>query len=234
MKHSFKWKKQSVLWSFGIRDYVEFCDNVVVFGAYEEDVIINFVQSSLILCNSTIVVILVPMDFKSGLINILIKQERDLRTLIIALKAICRSDEVWVCLDRNGNGNYYSGRYCIDLSMGEERHIVEIVEGSYPRKIEKLRDHGEDIKYCILERWHWGMSYHQIDAKRFEIGIERQAEILKKIEEKRSQIECLIDVLGEMEIKNVSFDFKVAGDKLTFIDWDTEKDSFAIKRLTGK
>lgn len=229
MEHSFKWKKQKLLWDFGIRSYEEFNQNVHIFRTNKVNKVIKFITNQEYVFRKaefSMIVIIVPIEHRYKLNNIIIREYRDLEVLKNKFKEDLSNGEVWVCINNDTKDDCYSGRYCIDTLYGEERHIIEIIKGNYPRLIEKIKVGDDD--YFMLERKHWGTSFKKVYYGKAD-GVNKQIRcILQSIERKRENIENFQEFLQDHDINSISLEFKMRGGKLTFIDWDSDNDKGVI------
>ena len=243
MKHSFKWNKQQILMDFHIREKTSFEKNVKVFEKTFKKELIDFIlEQKQRYCDCKelyFILILVPIEHRYKLKNIIINDEINANKIYELLNMDYSYSEIWVCTNLPKLKKSFSGRFRIDMSNGYENQILEIVKGDAPRVIEKIEYHKKEnlnnIEYYIYSRNRWGMRYKElVNQKKSELIDNSNREICMALESKREVIEHFYTHLRKIGISNLSLEFRFQNGKLEFIDWDTENDKKVICYLLGK
>lgn len=241
MMHSYKWNKQQILMDFNIRDMASFEENVKIFNKNEKKEVNDFiVEQKYRYCNCSelyFVLILVPIEHRYKLKNIVIKGEIATNQIYDLLMKDYLYSEIWVCTNLLKIEESFSGRFCINSLKGANSHILEIIKDDTPRLIEKIECYQKkkdenQVEYYLYSRDYWGMRYNEYSE--WSGGMcDEYIQICKAIESKRERIEQFYSYLEEIGIINLSLDFRYRNRKLEFIDWDTENDKRVIAYLIG-
>lgn len=226
MYKSFKWKKQELLFDYGLRERSEFFANIKIFFKSQTNDALRCIYDQLSLAKgiTNIVLIQVPVEHRYLLKNCVLNSMVDIDKAEEFIKRTGEKEELWMCLNSKNSTDALSGRYNINYKNGEEEHVLEIIEDIYPRKLERISRLTYNKYYGLFTRKHWAMGY----STEYEENKKRQiykSEIFVNIERNRESLERLCEYINEKSVYSISFEFKCINGEFTFIDWDSENDS---------
>lgn len=230
MCYSIKYQKQNILFLFGIREKREFDESVIVVN-YPKNVS-DIVNIQILLQNmmdkeKKAVLIKVPKYHKYKLPNLVVENEHDIKIVFKFLSQASMYAELWICI-KEEISNGVSGRIAFDWKSGYENQFVELIAGTYPRKLEAVNC-GED-SICIWERHHWNTRYKLLqDASICDITTKYY--LLGEIERRRQYLDSFCQFARHVGILSISFDYVINAGKMTIIDWDSEDDIAVISKI---
>jgi hypothetical protein len=178
------------------------------------------------------VVKLVPRNLGHLLPNHRVYRAEDLSPLESELAASSgQFAETWFCRTKTGENNFsVGGRILIDLRNGEDSHTIEQLWQCSPRLLQSF---GAEFKFPYVRATRAGWSWSpQIQAVYLPEGyptneaqlvadLRRAAGMLLR---RRADLERLQDFIERCGMDVMSFEYKIEGNQLRFIDWDTADD----------
>jgi|SRR5712671_5480145 len=179
----------------------------------------------------------VPSRLAVLLPNVRVQSMNDLETVERALREMrAEYDEIWFCYTSLSKGCLsVGGRLMVDYS-GKYSHTVEQVWRCSPRLIESF---GPDFPYPLVRAtrsgWGWSMRitalHLPVEAPETPAVIRTQfSTALRKLDQIRERLERFTDAIGLLGL-NVSVEYKIEGEKLQIIDWDTGNDLLVLAKL---
>ena len=182
----------------------------------------------------------VPKKLSMLLANIRIQSMSDLDAAERAVRdePFGDYDEIWFCRT-NVSVNSFSvaGRILIDSLAGREAHIIEQVWRCSPRLIESL---GPTFRYPFVRAtrsgWGWSPKIEQIHIppsapESAKVIREQFARALRKLDTARESLEVFVEAVLAVGLDVCCLEYKIEGERLQIIDWDTANDSLVINKL---
>lgn len=182
----------------------------------------------------------VPKKLAMLLPNIRVQKMEDLHAVESAIRdePFGDYDEVWYCRT-NVSVNSFSvaGRVLVDSAGGKDAHIIEQVWRCSPRLIEAL---GPTFPYPFVRAarsgWGWSPRIDQIHIPSHApetptIIREQFAEALRKLDRARERLETFVEAVLAVGLDVCCLEYKIEGERLQIIDWDTTNDSLVVNKL---
>lgn len=186
------------------------------------------------------VVKFVPPKLAMLLPNFRIEHPGDMLALEYAVDHPPRGDfkEIWFCRTNIRRDRFsVGGRILLDQREVENAQMIEQVWRCSPRLIESI---GPDFPYPFIrarrEGWAWSPKIEYIhspvplrESKR--LLREQFGRSLTRINRLRERLEIFADSVFSTGVKVLSFEYKIEGEFLQIIDWDTGDDSRVLREL---
>lgn len=235
-----KWRKYALLATFGLTTEEELASLIARVLWRDRQSIPSRIASLLSeqRLETLIVVKLVPLYIGRQLPNFRVRSESDLNDLTKFLESQpeLRFVEVWYC-QTSVDPDVFSvaGR----IRIAEDFHVLEQVWRCSPRMIE---DWGKAFQfpYARAVRATWGWRWRIVDlyaplnsassqlAQRLEFE-----HSLQLFESQRARLQEFADAIEACGITAYSFEYKIVGEKIAIIDWDTSNDRKVLEAYTG-
>jgi len=174
--------------------------------------------------------------------NVRVEKRADLGTLTAALKQAPpgRYDEIWFCRTLVSAGHLsVAGRLLVDRWGGANAQRIEQVWRCSPRLIEQL---GEQFPFPFVRAsrpgWRWHARIDQVHRpaaapeSREDLG-EQFTYSLRLLDDMRERMEAFTDLMASLGLEVCSLEYKIEGNRLRIIDWDTGNDSLALQQWFG-
>lgn len=146
-------------------------------------------------------------------------------------------EEMWFCrTDVSMNCLSVAGRLLVDSSSGRNAHTIEQVWRCSPRLIESL---GPSFPFPFVRGsrsgWRWSIRIEHLHIppsapETMTVIREQFAIALLKLDEARERLEAFIEAILALGL-NICLEYKIEGERLQIIDWDTPNDSLVLEAL---
>jgi hypothetical protein len=182
----------------------------------------------------------VPRELAILLPNFRIKSLSDMETLACALQKESRGkfEEIWFCKTLVRTGAFsVAGRISVDSLGGSFRQTIEQVWRCSPRLIETL---STKFPYPFIRasRQSWGWfprieHMHRPDTapEDGETMMSDFSAAMRMLNERREQLEEFSDRVISVGASVCSLEYKIEGNHLQIIDWDSSDDYMVVQRL---
>jgi hypothetical protein len=182
----------------------------------------------------------VPRKLAMLLPNIRVQNMADLHVVENALRDEPFGDyeEIWFCRTNVSVKSFsVAGRILVDSSAGVDAHIIEQVWRCSPRLIESL---GLTFPYPFVRAarsgWGWPPRIDQIHipphTPESAAAIRAQfAVALRKLDSARERLEAFVEAVLAVGLDVCCLEYKIEGERLQIIDWDTTNDSLVLNKL---
>jgi hypothetical protein len=232
-----KWKKYTLLETFGFTTEEELASSIVRVGWKDRQSIPSRVASLLSEGIETLVVVkLVPLYIGRQLPNFRVRYKSDLIGLadFLAVQPRLRFTEAWYC-QTNVDPEVFSvaGR----IRIAEGSHILEQVWRCSPRMIEDWGEEAFRFPYARAVRATWGWRWQIVDlyAPSTSTPLVQRVEFehsLHLLESQRTRLQDFADAIEACGLTTYSFEYKIVGERVTIIDWDTSDDRRVLEAYT--
>jgi hypothetical protein len=141
-------------------------------------------------------------------------------------------DEVWwCCTDVSFTRTSTAGRILFQHSGAAIGQVIEVVSRASPRMIESIGTGSCRIPYVRAHRYEWGFHWNIEDVL---LGLSKNLvtdffSTCLGIEESRDRIELFADYVSRCGHRAFSLEFKLLGNQLLIIDWDTSNDLLVLR-----
>jgi hypothetical protein len=147
-------------------------------------------------------------------------------------------DEIWFCRTNVSVSSFsVAGRILVNSSAGMDAHIIEQVWRCSPRLIESL---GQTFPYPFIRAtrsgWGWPPRIDQIhippSAPESAMVIREQFAIaMRTLDRTREKLAAFVEAVLAVGLNVCCLEYKIEGERLQIIDWDTTNDSLVINAL---
>ncbi|MDB6112876.1 MAG: hypothetical protein JWR69_4626 [Pedosphaera sp.] len=229
-----KWRKYELLSHFELASLAQIESTVRRFPWHDREALLEEVRIFLPMLGESefCVVKLVLHNAVSWLPNYRIYGPKDLLILTENLmKPGMQFDEIWYCRTNTRHGRFsVGGRILIDRRCGHDGHTIEQVWRCSPRMIEYFDD-GFDSPYVRAVRAGWGWRPRIVSTfipRKSSVAIEELGRDLCSamalILPLRERLVAFESFIFESGCDVVSIEYKIDGDNVSIIDWDTFQD----------
>lgn len=229
---SFKWKKKLILEKYDLTSYFDILTETNRFQIDEVDLILKLLKKELEYKNRiSCRIILVPAKHQYKLPNYVVRTEKDLNGVPEFLQNKHQYQEIWYFTeDIQENAQVISGRLSYHLLRGSYMEYIELICSNTPREIEAYSPKS-NTEYMRVSRGI-GETIYRIEAIQLGQTYKSEAQWLQTFFLFRQKLSAYYDRLEHFRsavwaygINSMSLDFKLLGNHLYFIDWDTSDDS---------
>lgn len=241
-----KWRKYELLENFGLANMEHLRRTVTRFPKEDREIVIRRIREEVESASGKtneqhlFVLKFVPTHLAMLLSNIRVQGSADLDAMERAVKAEPTGsyDEIWFCRTNVSAKSFsVAGRILVNATGGFGAHTIEQVWRCSPRLIERL---GPQFPYPFVRasRSGWGWSpriehLHLPDAApESEARLREEfAQALLKLDREREKLEAFVEAVLAVGLDVCCLEYKIEGDQLQIIDWDTGNDSMVVDRL---
>lgn len=186
-----------------------------------------------------VVVKLVPLHLGRQLPNYLLETVADLPGLDDFLSNTPgHFAEVWYCLTRVDASVFsVAGRIAFG-AQGGARQVIEQVWRTSPRKIEQFGRLQFEWPYARASRWSWGWKWQSeqlyippnssLQIETLQADLSR---VTRAIYERQETLEEFVRVVEACGLTSHSIEYKVVGEHVSVIDWDTSDDRKVLRAV---
>lgn len=235
LKSPFKWRKKLLLEKYEFTDYRTLVGEINRFEYDDQNVVEVLLDKELQNSNreSDIYrIVLVSKKHHYFLPNYIIAKKDD----IAGIKKFCSDnpnfEEIWYVKNRALTEGNYSGRISVFKQGMFTEYIVELTLGDNLRNLEHYSLGKNNIKYLRAKK-----GINDVVLKIEENTMNNASEdilhsfeyVKKEISNYNENILLLAESLYQYGIRAISLDFRIEGNKLVFIDWDTSNDELVLR-----
>lgn len=233
---TFKWKKKLVLEKYDLATYFDILAETNRFSIDESDLILKLLEKELerkkqISCR----LVMVPAKHQYKLPNYVVHTAEDLIGVPEFLQNKRQYQEIWYFTeDSQEHDQAISGRLSYHWQYDNCMEYIELIRSDTPRGIDtySLKSNTE---YMRVSR-KVGKAIYRVEAIQLgqtctsEEQWQKTFELFKqKLSVYDSRLAHFRSAIKAYGINSMSLDFKLSGDRLFFIDWDTPDDSKILK-----
>lgn len=243
-----KWRKYELLENFGLADADYLRRSIDRFPKDQSTAFLSQLRKEVEAADANMtqkgqhlfVVKFVPRKLSMLLPNVRVHNISDLKAVELALRDEPFGDyeEIWFCRTNVSISSFsVAGRILVDSTAGKDTHVIEQVWRCSPRMIEAL---GPMFPYPFVRAtrsgWGWSPRIDQIhipsSAPESAAVIRAQfASALERIDSAREKLETFVDAVLAVGLDVCCLEYKIEGNRLQIIDWDTTDDSLVIGTL---
>lgn len=243
-----KWRKYELLEDFGLADTNYLRRTIHRFPRDQRTTFLSRLRMEVVAATANdgqdgqylFVVKFVPKKLAMLLPNIRVQNVADLAEVEKAVREepFVDYDEIWFCRTNVGVNSFsVAGRILVDSSAGADVHIIEQVWRCSPRLIEAL---GPAFPYPFVRAarsgWGWSPKIQEVHipptAAESEMVLRAQfAASLQNLDRAREKIETFVEAILAIGLEVCCLEYKIEGNRLQIIDWDTTNDSLVINKL---
>lgn len=240
-----KWRKYLALVDFGFVTADELETEIRRYSRGELHRLVSDIRSDIRQerrqgCRSIYVVKLVPADLPGQLPNFRLEDSSVLTRLLGFLHRNEKGNhiEVWYCRTRVDSDVFsVAGRIVFTATINGKTQIVEQLWRGSPRLLESYSD-GFAFPYLRASRYSWGWPYSIEHIHLPKTSPLSQSQLrsefgysVRCIEQVREKIEAFCAFLDLFSFRAYSLEYKIIGDQLKVIDWDTPNDRQVLRSL---
>lgn len=241
-----KWRKYELLEDFGLASTKHLRRTISRFPKEDREIVVRRIREQVEASSGKsneqhlFVLKFVPAHLAMLLSNIRVQGVPDLDAMELAVKAEpTRSyDEIWFCRTNVSAKSFsVAGRLLVNAAGGFAAHTIEQVWRCSPRLIERL---GPQFPYPYIRAsrsgWGWSSRIEHLHipdaAPESEARLREEfAQTLLKLDRERERLEAFVEAVLAVGLDVCCLEYKIEGDQLQIIDWDTGNDSMVVDRL---
>ncbi len=240
-----KWRKYELLQQFGLAETDYLRRTIQRFTKEDRDLFVAQLRQDVKAAEvkgelNLFVMKFVPKHLAMLLPNVRVQGLSDLPNAERAVREepLSSYDEIWFCRTNVSAASFsVAGRVLVNSLDGIGAHTIEQVWRCSPRLIESLSD-VFPFPFVRASRsgWGWSPTIEQIHipqvAPETEQVVRHQfSESLRKLDREREKLETFVEAVLGVGLDVCCLEYKIEGDRMQIIDWDTGNDSFVIDRL---
>lgn len=242
-----KWRKYELLEDFGLTNTDYLRRTIHRFPREQRTVFLSRLREEVVAATNNgqdgqylFVMKFVPKKLAMLLPNIRVQNVADLAVVEKAVRdePFGDYDEIWFCRTNVSVSSFsVAGRLLVDSLAGVNSHIIEQVWRCSPRLIEEL---GPSFPYPFVRAarsgWGWSPNILEIHIppaapESEKIVREQFAATLRKLDRVRGRLETFVEAVLAAGLEVCCLEYKIEGNQLQIIDWDTTNDSVVINKL---
>lgn len=235
---TFKWKKKLILEKYDLVSYFDVLTDINRFQIDEVDLILKLLARELehggqISCR----IVLVPLNHQYKLPNYVVRTAEDLDRVPAFLQNRHRYQEIWYFTEEiQENAQVISGRLSYHWLGSSYMEYIELICSNTPREIETYSPK-TNTEYMRASRGV-GETIYRIEA--IQLGQSYTSEeqwfqtfslFRRKLSAYHACLEHFQSVVWAHGVNSMSLDFKLSGNRLYFLDWDTSDDSKILNSI---